>query len=309
MRIYQKQCVILFCIMLAMAALITGCGLIAPKAPDAAQKKVLVIGAIPENEKERAPEVYKPLMDYLEKKLNMKVDFFAASDYMSAVDAMTTGKVDICLLGPFSYVLGTEKGAIEAFVAESRKGIGKSYKSLILANPEKNINSVQDLKGKVVSFVDPASTSGNLIPRAIFKQNGIDIDKDLANTIYVGKHESSALAVKKRQSDAGACSDFYYANMKKTGELSDKDVKVLVESDPIPSAPWVWRKDLPEELKVKIKAAFINAAVECPDAVKSAGGGIERYEAVEDHEYNIIRETAKILNLYLTDKLWLVYFQ
>jgi len=90
--------------------------------------------------------------------------------------------------------------------------------------------------------------------------------------------------------------------MKEKGLLTDKDVKIIFESDPIPGSCWTYKKDLPADLKTKLKEAFLNVAKEDPAALGAYGGAVLGYEQTTDDKYNVIRETAKILNLDLTKK-------
>ena len=103
----------------------------------------------------------------LEKDLDMRVIPYTAADYVSIVEAMRAKKVDVAWLGSFSYVLAVQEAGAEAFVAGVRKSTGKaSYTSLIFVRGDAPYQSVMDLKGKSFAFVDPASTSGHLFPRA-----------------------------------------------------------------------------------------------------------------------------------------------
>ena len=215
---------------------------------------------------------------------------------------MRSGKLDVAMFGPFSYVLAADKAGAEAFVVENRKGSGTSYRSLVVTHPDSGINSLQELKGKTYSFVDPASTSGNLIPRSFYKKNNIEPDKDFKSTIYAGGHDAVALAVKNRKVDAGSMDDITYGNMMEKKLITDKDIKIIFKSDPIPGSPWAYRKDLPDELKTKIREAFVAMDKEDKAALSAYAGKVEKYDLITDSNYNVIRDTAKILNLDLSKK-------
>lgn len=266
------------------------------------EMKVLRVGAIPAEDAQKTRDAYKPLTDYLEKKTGMTVELFVATDYAGVVEAMRAKKLDLVMFGPFSYILAADKANAEAFVVENRKGTGTSYKSIIVANPDMGINNLEDLKGHSFAFVDPASTSGNLIPRSVFKNKGIDPEKDFKSVIYVGGHDAAELAVKNRKVDAAADDDITYNQMKAQGLINDKDVKIIYVSDPIPGSPWAWRKDLPDDLKAKLKEAFLNVAKDDSQALGTYSGSVIGYTETNDASYDVIRETAKILNLDLSKK-------
>ena len=295
----KKYAFLLLASLLFTISLLSGCSTGTPNAAQpTGETRVLRVGAIPSEDAQKVRETYNPLVNYLEKKTGMKVELFVATDYSGVVEAMRSGKLDIAYFGPFSYILAVDKAGAEAFAVENRKGSGTTYRSIIVVNPEAGINSLEDLKGHSIAFVDPASTSGNLIPRSILMSKGINPEKDFKSIIYAGGHDADELAVKNRKVDAAADSDSNYNKMKEAGLISDRDVKIIYTSDPIPNSPWAWRKDLPADLKATIKTAFLDVARE--DAAVVAAQKLEGYEETNDANYDIIRSTAKILNLDLS---------
>ena len=145
----------------------------------------------------------------LEKDLDMRVVPYTAGDYVSIVEAMRAKKVDVAWLGSFSYVLAVQEAGAEAFVAGVRKSTGKaSYTSLIFVRGDAPYQSVMDLKGKSFAFVDPASTSGHLFPRAGMMKLGIaDPASFFSQVVFAGAHDAAQLAVLNRRVDAGASND------------------------------------------------------------------------------------------------------
>ncbi len=283
--------------------LVAGCSATTSNtAQPAPEMKVLRVGAIPAEDGQKIREAYKPLTAYLEKKTGLPVELFVATDYSGVIEAMRSGKLDIAYFGPFSYILAVDKANAEAYTVEIRKGTGTSYKSIVISYPGSGIEKLEDIKGHTYAFVDPASTSGNLIPRSFYKQKNIDPDKDFKSVIYAGSHDAAALAVKNHKVDAASMDDITYGNMKEKQLISDQDVKVIYQSEPIPGSVWAWRKDLPNSLKTTIKEAFLNIAKEDPAALRAYGGAVEGYADTSDANYNIIRDTAKILNLDLSKK-------
>ncbi|MDQ0204633.1 phosphonate ABC transporter substrate-binding protein [Pectinatus haikarae] len=295
----KKYSFLLIAALLLILSLVSGCTGTQPT-QQGKEAKVLKVGAIPSEDSQKVRDAYAPLVTYLEEQTGLKVELFVATDYSGVVEAMRSGKLDIAYFGPFSYILAADKANAAAFAVESRKGSGASYRSIIVADPESGINSMKDLKGHSFAFVDPASASGNLVPRSCLEKEGINPNQDFKSVVYSGGHDASELAVKNHKVDAAADADDNYNRMKAAGLISDKDVKVIFTSDPIPNAPWAWRKDLPEDLKAKIKAAFLDMAQKDPNGIAKVGKNIEKYVETDDSAYNGIREIAKMLNLDLT---------
>ncbi|MQL53523.1 phosphonate ABC transporter substrate-binding protein [Desulfofundulus thermobenzoicus] len=285
--------------------LVTGCGggkenerSNPPADKQNAEMKVLKMGLIPAEDQEEMMKRFGSTIAYLEKKLGIKVEPFMATDYSGVIEAMRSKKVDVAFFGPFSYVLAADVANAEAFAVGVRSNGKSTYQSIIVAHKDSGIKTLNDLRGKDFVFVDPASTSGNLFPRVMLKKAGIDPEKDFKSVTYAGGHDAVELAIKNKKVPAGADNDITYEKMVKEGLISPEENIIIAKSDPIPGSPIVYRKDLPEDLKQKIKQAFLNMHNEDPQAL-SGYGEIIRYDEARDSDYNIIRETAKILNLDL----------
>lgn len=291
-KVLRITMVILCLMTLLTATLLTGCS-------TASKPKVLNIGLIPAEDSVEMVKKFKPTIEYLEKKLGTKVEPFVATDYSGVIEAMRSKKIDIAFLGPFSYVLAVDKTNAEAFAVGVRDNGKSTYKSIIVTHKDSGIKKLEDLKGKDFAFVDPASTSGNLIPRAMFKKAGIDPDKDFKSVTYAGGHDAAELAVKNKKVAAAADNDITYERMLKEKLISDTENVIIAESDPIPGSPIAYRSDLPDDLKKKIKDAFLQMHNENKEAL-SGYGKIIRYDEAKDSDYNPIREVAKILNLDLS---------
>jgi phosphonate transport system substrate-binding protein len=237
------------------------------------------------------------MMDMLAKALGMPVKPFVAADYNGVIEALRSGRLDVAYLGPFSYVLGTTIAPIEAFaVAETKKAGRTSYYSQIVARKDSGIKTVNDLKGKTFAFVDPSSTSGHLFPKAGLIKLGFNPDTDFGRVIFSGSHDSNAIAVQNRKVDAAAIADRILDAAIAKGLARREDLVEVWRSDPIPESPTVWRKNLPPDLKQRVQAAFL----EVKDIPWSDQGMLNGFHPTTDSAYNIIRDTAKILNLDLS---------
>ncbi|MFB5283121.1 phosphonate ABC transporter substrate-binding protein [Peribacillus sp. Hz7] len=262
------------------------------------KQETIKMGVIPTDDNADVSAMYEPVAEYLEKETGMNVELFLANDYTAVIEAMKNNKIDIARLGAFSYILAADQTKVEPLVAEISKKTGdKFYTSLLITQSDSSIKSIEDLKGKTVAFVDPASSSGNLVPRKWLLDNGIDPDKDLKEVIYSGGHDASVLAVENNKVDAAFVAVNIYEDMKQK-EMT-KNTVTLGESEKIPTQPIVARSSLDAGTIEKIRTAFIEMDKNAPeilDSFKEAQG----FTSVEDHEYDGLRELAKLLNLDLS---------
>ena len=265
-------------------------------APSARAADVLTVGLIPSEDSRAMIANSQAMMDMLSKALGMPVKPFVAADYNGVIEALRSKRLDVAYLGPFSYVLGASVADIEAFaVAETKKAGRTYYHSLIVANKDSGIKTVADLKGKTFAFVDPSSTSGHLFPKAGLIKAGFNPDKDFGRVIFSGSHDANAVAIENKRVDAVAIADRILDAAIAKGLAKREDLVVVWKSDPIPESPTVWRKDLDPALKKRIQAAFL----EVKNIPWSDQGELNGFHPTNDAAYNVIRETAKVLNLDL----------
>jgi phosphonate transport system substrate-binding protein len=261
-----------------------------------ANARELVMGLIPADNNEEMIKTFEPMRAYLEKKTGDKVKMFTATDYAGVVEAMKKKRVDIAWFGPLSYYLAEQEAGAEAFAVGMREGTNSStYKSIIVTPCDSGIKSINDLKGKSVAFVDPASTSGGLMPTFMVKQaTGMMPQEFFGKFTYSGSHDAAELAVKNKTVDAAADNDITYPKMIEKGLITKESNCIIAESPSMPGSPLVYRGDLPAELKKQIRDAILTAHNE----IKVTGyGKISQYVAVEPKDYDMIRKMVKDLGL------------
>lgn len=254
------------------------------------------LGVIPAENATKVMDTTRPFADELSRQLcGVKVNLTVGTSYSATITAMSSQKVDVAWFGPFSYVLAADKYNAQAILRQLSVDGSDHYQSYIITTPKTGINSLQDLKGHSFSFVDPASTSGNLIPRFTMVKNGLNPDKDVKG-IFSGSHDLSLLAVINGKADAGAVASDTFAELVKQGKVKESDVKIISKSDPIPNSPIAVRKELSQSDKDAIRDAFL--AIKDKKLLEPMNAGGFRQD--KDSTYDNLRDVARSLNLDLT---------
>ncbi len=256
---------------------------------------VLNMGLVPGEDPRLIVNDNQQLLDHLQKSLQTSVKPFVATDYNGIIEALRSKKLDIALLGPFSYVLAASVADVEAFALMETDKQGPTYRAVIIARDDHGVHSLKDLAGKSFAFVDPSSTSGHLFPKAALIKAGYNPDTFFSRVIFSGGHDASAIAVQNGKVDAAAVADALLDTAYSRGMVKQNEVSVVWTSEPIPGAPIVYRRDLPADAKAKIRAAFAQVQ-NVPWGPKMT---IKRWVPTDDAAYDVVRDTAKLLNLDL----------
>lgn len=261
-----------------------------------AKPGVLTVGFIPAEDSRAMVRQSQAILDIVAKHTGMKVDTFVGSDYNATIEALRAGHIDVALLGPFSYVLATTVAPVEAFaVTVVARTMQPSYKSIIIAGRDSKINSLADIKGRTFAFVDPGSTSGFMVPSAAFIRAGITPEKDFRQVVYSGGHDSTIVSVGGGKVDAGSVADRIYERACAKGLADCNKLKVVWESPAIPNDPLLYRKNLPEDMKKKIRDAFFSIK----NLAFGEMGTVARFDPATDKDYDPIRDIATALKLDL----------
>ena len=142
--------------------------------------------------------------------LGCEVEEIQASDYNAIIEALRTGSADMAYMGSQALALGVERTGLEPIVMKAEDGDPEKavYHSVFITNASnEDINSIQDVKGRTMAFVDPDSTSGNLIPTAeiiqAFPDDGLNSDMLHTNgdffeaVSFSGSHQAGLQAIQR----------------------------------------------------------------------------------------------------------------
>jgi phosphonate transport system substrate-binding protein len=193
-------------------------------------------------DKDKNDATYRPLADYLAKKLGREVKLFTVDTWEGLAKSLANGETDIALMGPWGYVLAhhTADAQVIATILYDGK---PEYFAITVTNPKSGINSIQDLKGKTFAFGDKGSTSGYLIPFYHFQKLGIDPDTYFSKVIYT-KHQAIETQITRGELDAGADYNRNRNAMIEQGLIKAEDSKIIWQSDPLPNDAFAVSADL-----------------------------------------------------------------
>ncbi|TEA77280.1 phosphonate ABC transporter substrate-binding protein [Allopusillimonas ginsengisoli] len=222
--------------------------------------KTLNFGIISTESSQNLKEHWTPFLKEMSDKTGMEIKAFFAPDYAGIIQGMRFDKVDIAWYGNKSAMEAVDRAGGQVFAQTVAADGSPGYWSILIAHKDSPINSVEDMLAKASELNfgngDPNSTSGFLVPGYyVFAKNNVDASKIFKRTLNAS-HEVNALSVANKQVDVATFNTEGMDRLEQTNPAKAAQLKVIWKSPLIPADPIVWRKNLPEETKDKLRHFF-----------------------------------------------------
>jgi len=230
----------------------------------------------------------------LETSTGLEIDLFPVSSRTAAVEALNAGQVDLVLTGPAEYVVMKELAQPRIVVGWQRP----DYFAQIAVLADGPIKSVEDLKGKKVSFGSVGSTSQHLGPAQVLTDFGLKYGVDYEPVII--SRNVAAEALKRGDIAAIGLNYGYLQDLREA--FPDTAFTVVARGRDLPNDILVARKDLPEEVFGKVRDAFLKDGQKLMEAVLTGEdnqkfkGGFFLTE-VEDGDYDYVRSMYRTIGV------------
>ncbi len=247
----------------------------------------IVMSFVPSGDTQEIIAGGNEIADMISERSGLTIEANVATSYAAVVEAMGAGNAQVGWLNTFAYVLANERHDVEVALATVRRG-EPYYTGQIIANVDSGIETLADISGKTMCYVDPLSTSGYIIPRIMLAAEGVDIDA--LESQEAGSHPNVVTAVYNGDCDAGATFvDARTAIAEEFPDVNDK-VKIVAESPPIPNDTVAFASDVPEEIRTQVVTALQEIAeTEEGKAALEEVYEIEGFQEVDDSFYDEFR--------------------
>ncbi|MBG7154585.1 phosphonate ABC transporter substrate-binding protein [Pseudomonas aeruginosa] len=225
-----------------------------------ADQPVINFGIISTESSQNLKSIWEPFLKDMSQQTGYQVKAFFAPDYAGIIQGMRFDKVDIAWYGNKAAMEAVERAHGEIFAQTVAASGAPGYWSLLIANKDSKIDSLEDMLANAKSLTfgngDPNSTSGYLVPGYyVFAKNNVDPVKAFKRTLN-SSHEVNALAVANKQVDVATFNTEGMERLELTQPEKARQLKVIWKSPLIPGDPLVWRNNLSDEQKNKLRDFF-----------------------------------------------------
>jgi len=211
--------------------------------PDSRPPGVLTIGSVSLNPAAEH-DVFRPLAEHLASRLGSvgigRGRVVVVDSLSTMVNELDAGRVDIYIDSPFPVGFVVQHSDTKVLLRRFKRG-AEVYRSVLFARADRGIESLADLRGRVIAFGEPFSTTGYLLPKAALVSDGFklvrfedpaaNVPEDEIGYVFSNDAENTMVWVLKGKVSAGAVNEDYFEALagSRVGEL-----KILFRSKAVP---------------------------------------------------------------------------
>ncbi|HEY1267688.1 MAG TPA: phosphate/phosphite/phosphonate ABC transporter substrate-binding protein [Candidatus Binatia bacterium] len=251
-----------------IALVVAGCALFfAAHARAAGQgTKTIALGFVSEKPPAEVEAHLKDFIGYVAGKLNVEGKVVTAKTPSQLANAIETKKVDFYMDSPYPTYLVNRNGASVLLLRRWKNGKAE-YRSVVFTKKDGPVKKLDDLKGKLIAFEDPGSTSAYFLPKVYLMKKGLTLTEKPAPDSRVATKEigyvftySTAKTIEMVLTGKVAGAAFSDDDFAKADDQAKAQIAKLAETGAFPRNLVSVRKDLDPGLAKKLKDVLLGMA-------------------------------------------------
>jgi len=260
-------------------------------------QQLFKVTTIPEEAATEQIRKFGPIVKYLERVLGTKVEFTPVTDYPAAVEALVNKQVDLVWFGGFTHVQAQLRSGGKIIPIAQREEDTK-FRSVFITQTNSGIKTLNDLKGKAVSFGSQSSTSGHLMPRSFLLQAKINPEKDFKRVAYSGAHDATIASVVSGRVDAAALDITVWRKFVADKKVDTSKVDVFFTTPPFYNYNWSVHADMPAPLRERVTKALLDLSMDTPEGKEILTlNRATKYISTRAENYKSLEQAGRSANL------------
>ena len=230
-----------------------------PAAGQTPQKPItatITLGIVAETHQKEIEEHFREFVRYVARKIYpttvLEGKVVVTATLPDLAKLLDRGMVDFYMESPYpTYVVNSVHGAGTLLLRRWKSGMA-DYRSLIFTLRNSAVQRLDDLRGKLIAFEDPESSSGYFLPKLFLQRNGFKLAEKPGLDANVGAAEVGFVFARSQENlvdlvltkkvAAGAFSNDDHAAL---DEKKRNDILVLAQTELLPRHLLSVRKDMP----------------------------------------------------------------
>jgi phosphonate transport system substrate-binding protein len=250
------------------------------------------MGVFPRRSAAVTQQAFQPLADHLSKVLGEEVKLIVPKSFKEFWKGVKENQFDLVHYNQYHYIRSHKELGYRVIVANEEFG-NKQIAGALSVRKDSGINSVADLRGKVIVFGGGTKAMGSYIaPTAVLKKAGLVAGKDYMVNFAMNPPSAVVGAYTKGAGAAGSGNVVLRLNAI-TKKINADDMKIIAESEPFIQLPWAVSANMHSAMADKIQKEMtsLNDTEQGRAVLKSAE--VTNFYTVSDKDFDKVREITK----------------
>lgn len=223
----------------------------APSTSVTPQTNEWIVGIHPYLNSQKTFLAYEPILRYWEAQTGLRLRLETSLDYADYERKLYGGHFDISLPNPYQTLKSLDHG----YRVVAKVKPDSEFRGVIVARKDCSIRSVEQLRGKVISFPAPTALAATLMPKWFLFEHGLNVDKE-SFPRYVGSQYSSIMNAYTKDAVAAATWPAPWKRWQLENPQKAKEMELVWETAPLVNNGVVVRSDLNATLVAKLMASL-----------------------------------------------------
>lgn len=240
----------------------------AGQAPETDTVKTISLGLVSQIHQKEIEEHFRDFVGYVARKLSstseIKGTVVVAPTALQLAKLLEEKRVDFYMESPYPTYLINRQGSARLLLRRWKGGMGE-YRGILATSKESGIARLEDLRGKIIAFEDPGSTSAYLLPKVFLLRKGFRLTEKPGleakvspkeiGYIFASTHKNIADLLLSKKVVAGAFSDDDYATL---DEKARAEIAILAETETVPRHLVSIRRGLHPEVAKRLQESLLS---------------------------------------------------
>jgi phosphonate transport system substrate-binding protein len=202
-------------------------------------------GVVPQLEQRKIFHIWRPILNEIELRTNIKIKMVGTAKIPDFTRKFLQGKFDFAYMNPYHMMQSVDT---QGYIPLVRDG-GRNLQGIIVVHKDSNIFTISELQNLKFAFPSANALGASLLIKHQLEKQNINFQPN-----YVQTHSSVYLHVAKKLYPVGGGVLSTLLAQKK--HIRDS-LRVIYQSPPVPPHPISAHPRVSEEIRLKVKKAFL----------------------------------------------------
>jgi len=228
---------------------------------------------------------YRPILDYLESKMeNVFFELETSVNYSQYNKKLFSEKFDFSLPNPYQ----TYNSFKHNYNAIAKMKPDTSFRGIFVARKDTHLKNPKDLIGKDISFPAPTALAAAMMPLYFLHEHGIDTKTQIVKR-FVGSQSSSIFNAYTGDTIAGATWPTGFSGWVKDNPKKAKEMEVVWKTEILINNGFIAHKRVDKKISSKV-ANLLIALDTTPEGNKLLkDAGFDGFEFADNKKYDVVK--------------------